>query len=194
MLNLNDRKMEKVDLYNIYLNMEQEDIILSFKGDISKDLLSSVYQIVEARMESDNEDPKRKKKLFQVLVECLQNLYNHMESFQAGIGEGASDHTGSAIFMVGRNKVGGYRIATGNYVLNSNADALKDRIDKINAMTPAELKAYYLERLGATELSEKGGAGLGIIEIARKSGNTMDYNFQRTSDKYSFFTLTVKIN
>jgi Family of unknown function (DUF6272) len=186
--------MEKVDLYNIYLNMEQEDIILSFKGDISKDLLSSVYQIVEARMESDNEDPKRKKKLFQVLVECLQNLYNHMESFQVGMGDGATDHTGSAIFMVGRTKDGGYRIATGNYVLNSNADALKDRIDKINAMTPAELKAYYLERLGASELSEKGGAGLGIIEIARKSGNTMDYNFQKTSDKYSFFTLTVKIN
>src|SRR4051812_5977825 len=94
--------MAKINLYNIYLNMEKEDIILSFKGDITKDLLSSVYQIVEARMEVDNEDPKRKKKFYHVLVECLQNMYHHMESFQV-VNDGAQPPpAGSAIFMVGR--------------------------------------------------------------------------------------------
>ena len=185
--------MPTIDLYNLYLKMEQEDIILSFKGDISRDLLSSIYQIVEARMDSEKEDPKRKKKLFQVLVECLQNLYNHIESFQSTPGS-PSEHSGSAIFMIGKGEEAGYRIFTGNFILNENMSGLKERIDKINAMNPVELKAYYLERLSATELSEKGGAGLGIIEIARKSGNTLEYDFHKTSDNYSFFTLSVKIN
>lgn len=184
--------MAKIDLYNLFQNMEKEKIILSFKGEISKDLLSSIYQIVEARMDSSNEDPKRKKKLFQVLVECLQNLYNHTESFT-----GSPDlpiQTGSAIFMIGMNEETGYRIVTGNFILNENADQLKERIDKINAMNPQELKAFYLEKLSSTELSEKGGAGLGIIEIARKSGNTIEYNFNKVSDHYSFFTLCIKVN
>jgi hypothetical protein len=181
--------MAKIDLYNIYLNMEKEDIILSFKGDITKELLSSVYQIVEARMENDDEDPKKKKKFFHVLVECLQNMYNHMETLQV-----TTTHTGSGIFMIGKGEGGGYRIITGNFVQAEIVDVLKERIDKINGMNPQELKAYYLERLGATELSDKGGAGLGIIDIARKSGNKIDYNFQQPSDSYSFFTLSATIN
>src|ERR1035437_4580566 len=154
--------MAKINLYNIYQNMEKEDIILSFKGDITKDLLSSVYQIVEARMEVNNEDPKRKKKFYHVLVECLQNMYHHMESFQIDNKDAPIEYSGSAIFMIGRGKEKCYRVITGNFIQNDNAEILKEKIDKINAMNPLELKAYYLERLGATELSEKGGAGLGI--------------------------------
>ena len=186
--------MAKIDLYNIYLNMEKEDIILSFKGDITKDLLSSVYQIVEARMEVENEEPKRKKKFFNVLVECLQNMYNHMENLQLnGVGT-LLEKAGSTIFIIGRGEENSYRIMTGNFILKENVDALRERIDKINSMNQHELKAYYLEKLGASELSEKGGAGLGIIDIARKSGNKMDYDFNNLSNNYSFFTLSVKIN
>ena len=185
--------MAQINLYNIYLNMEKEDIILSFKGDITKELLSSVYQIVEARIENDIEDPKKKKKFFHVLVECLQNMYNHMESLQGITNEGP-EQNGSGIFMIGKGAEDSYRIITGNFILTENAGILKERIDKINAMNPQELKAYYLERLGATELSEKGGAGLGIIDIARKSGNKIEYDFQQQSAKYSFFTLSATIN
>jgi hypothetical protein len=174
--------------------MEKEDIILSFKGDITKELLTSVYQIVEARMESDNEDPKKKKKFFHVLVECLQNMYNHMESIEGITTNDLNERQGSGIFMIGKGEGGGYRIITGNFILHENAEILKERIDTINAMNPAELKAYYLEKLGSTELSEKGGAGLGIIDIARKSGNKIEYTFQQPSEKHSFFTLSATIN
>ena len=182
-----------MDLYNIYLNMEKEDIILSFKGDITKELLSSVYQIVEARIENGTEDPKKKKKFFHVLVECLQNMYNHMETMQE-LDKGSAENNGSGIFMIGKGEDGGYKIITGNFILNENAGILKERIDKINAMNPQELKAYYLEKLGSNELSDKGGAGLGIIDIARKSGNKIEYDFQHPSVKYSFFTLSATIN
>jgi hypothetical protein len=186
--------MAKINLYNIYLNMEREDIILSFKGDITKDLLSSVYQIVEARMEVDNEDPKRKKKFYNVLVECLQNMYHHMESYQVANTGSPSAQSGSAIFMVGRGAEKSYKVITGNFIQNENAEVLRGRIDKINSMNPQELKAHYLESLSSSELSEKGGAGLGIIDIARKSGNKIEYDFQMLSDNYSFFTLSAQIS
>ncbi len=107
--------MAEMDLYNIYLNMEKDNIILSFKGDITKDLLSSVYQIIEVRLENDNQDPKRKKKFFHVLVECLQNMYHHMEALQTTDNEHDADFNSSAIFVIGRTgQEHNYSITTGN--------------------------------------------------------------------------------
>ncbi len=186
--------MSKLNLYDIYRNMEKEDIILSFKGDVTKDLLSSVYQIMETRIENETEDIRRKKKFYSVLVECLQNMYHHMESLQIANGTTGADFPGSAIFIIAKGREGSYRVYTGNFILNANAELLKGKIDRINAMNPAELKAYYLETLGSTELSEKGGAGLGMIEIARKSGGQMNYDFERISENHSFFTLSVVVN
>ncbi len=185
--------MAKINLYNTYLNMEKDDVILSFKGDITKDLLSSIYQIIETRMEIENEDQKRKKKFYHVLVECLQNMYHHMEGMQSSRGL-LGEQPGSAIFMISRGEDSSYNILTGNFIHTENASGLQERIDKINAMNPVELKAYYLEKLGSTELSDKGGAGLGIIDIARKSGNKIEYNFDTLPDNHTFFTLLAKIN
>jgi hypothetical protein len=42
-------------------------------------------------------------------------------------------------------------------------------------------------------MSSKGTAGLGMIDIARKSGEKLEYDFQPINDKTTFFSLTVKI-
>ena len=44
-----------------------------------------------------------------------------------------------------------------------------------------------------SKVIEKGGGGLGLIDIARRSGSKLDYNIREISDSFSFFTLTVKI-
>jgi hypothetical protein len=173
--------------------MEKDDIILSFKGDITNDLLTSVYQIMETRLDSEQEEPRIKRKFYHILVECLQNLYHHMESMQKEEHEelAASDRT--AIFMIGRDEKNGYRIFTGNFILNLNSEELKVKMDKINGMSAEELRAYYIDTLSTTELSDKGGAGLGMIDIARKSGHKMEYHFHKISEKFSFFSLCVTV-
>ena len=100
----------------------------------------------------------------------------------------------SAIFMVCRNSENRYSIVTGNHILNTNVESLKGKIDKVNAMTGEELKTYYREALGNSVLSAKGGAGLGMIEMARKSGNRIEYRFDPVNDRLSFFSLIVKID
>ena len=44
-----------------------------------------------------------------------------------------------------------------------------------------------------TSISSKGGAGLGIIDMALKSGNKFEYSFNQIDDSNSFFTLKVKV-
>jgi hypothetical protein len=42
-------------------------------------------------------------------------------------------------------------------------------------------------------MSAKGGGGLGFIDIAKKSGQKLEYNIEKVDDTYAFFTLIVKI-
>lgn len=180
---------QKVDIFDIYDKMERNNILLSFKGEVTSDLLTSILQIMENKMEDMQEDVKTRKKVYNVLVECLQNLYHHMDE----ISETEDEKVRSAIFTIGKMD-DKYTIITGNYIGNENIQGLKKRIDDVNALTKDELKDYYKRILNNGEMSLKGGGGLGMIDIARKTGEKLEYNFLEIDKKVSFFTLNIKIS
>jgi len=86
-----------------------------------------------------------------------------------------------------------YSIMTGNFIANDNVELMKNRLDRINGMDRAALKVYYKEVLNNGEMSAKGGGGLGMIDIARKSGKKLTYSFNTIDDDYSFFSLNIKV-
>ena len=178
-----------LDIYDFYDKMERNDIMLSFKGDITSELLTSILQIMESKLDNLQEEPKIKKKVYNVLVECLQNLYHHMDE----VAPSQNDKIRSAIFMIGKidNQ---YNIITGNYIKNENVAGLKKRLEDINQLTKEELKEYYKAVLNNGEMSMKGGGGLGMIDIARKTGEKLSFNFVPVDNIFSFFTLNIKIS
>ena len=174
--------------------MEQENILLSFKGVVTSDLLSSVLQIMESKMNYLEESPKTKKKVFNVLVECLQNLYHHIDvNEESGQQQREIIEAKSALFIIAKEE-DYFQIRTGNYVDKQSAEDLVEKLEKINGMDKDELKLYYQEVLNTGTLSEKGTAGLGMIDIARKSGNKLEYQLLDVNDTTSFFCLNVKID
>jgi hypothetical protein len=189
--NISDKPRMKFDIYSFYKKMEHNDIMLSFKGDITSELLTSMLQIMETKLENMDEQPKTRKKVYNVLVECLQNLYHHRDEMESAA---ANDETKKqAIFMISRNTLE-YNIMTGNFVKNDKVAMLRNRIDKINGMTKEELKQHYQDVLSLEGFSEKGGGGLGFIDIARKSGQNLSYDFLQIDADYSFFSLYIKIS
>ena len=98
----------------------------------------------------------------------------------------------SAIFMIGHNG-NGYSIMTGNYIMNNQIPDFQNLLKRINSLNPDELKALYKDILSNDELSEKGGGGLGMIDIARKTGQKLDFEFNEISNEYSFFSLNIKV-
>ena len=181
-----------IDVYDLYNKMEGNNIMLSFKGDITSELMTSILHIMEIRLNNLNEEPKVKKKVYNVLVECLQNLYHHIDEvpdFQVD-----KNNSGrSAIFMIGLGD-DHYSIVTGNYMLTEKVAEFKARLERINAMSSDDLKNLYKEILNNDHLSEKGGGGLGMIDIARKAGQKLNFNFAEINDKYSFFSLNIKVS
>ena len=177
-----------LNTYEYFKKMESENIILSFKGSVTAELLTSILLITETKLKKIDDKPIVKKKVFNILVECLQNVYHHFDEPNSENGSGQS-----AILMIGK-EVDNYFILTGNHILAEKVDDLKRRLEQINSLSKAEIKQLYREvLLDNSEFTEKGGAGLGLIDIMRKSGQKIGFDFHLVDDKYSFFSLRVKI-
>jgi hypothetical protein len=179
-----------MNIYDLYHRMESNKVVLSFKGDVTSELMSSILQIIEQRMDNMNEVPKLRKKVYNVLVECLQNLYHHIDAIPGISGENGMD--GSAIFMISLNNTG-YSITTGNYIQTDRKESFEETLERINSLEKDELKQLYKEVLKNDGRSEKGGGGLGMIDIARKTGKKLNYAFAHHNDEYSFFSLNINV-
>lgn len=179
------------DVNEYYSKLNGGDVLMAFKGSISSELISSVLEDIESRMDDYNESSKIRKKVYNVLVESLQNLYHHIEVLPDEMVEEYESKFG---MLVVSRESGKYRISTGNFITQDKVDVLKNKIDKINSMGKDELKDMYKFILNHQRLSDKGGGGLGLVDIARKTGNKLDYTFEKYSDIYYFFNLDVFID
>ena len=177
------------NIHDFYSKMEDGNIMLSFKGEVTSDLLTSILQIMETKMETLEEPPKIKKKVYNILVECLQNLYHHID--EDDLSTAANEK--SALFLIKKSNEGEYSIMTGNYMRNENVEMMKTRLNIINDMDKDQLKVHYKEVLNNGQVSAKGGGGLGMIDIARKSGERLEFTFDTIDDSFSFFSLKIKI-
>jgi hypothetical protein len=145
-------------------------------------------KIIEERLNRTEDDLKTKKKVYNVLVECLQNLCHHIEESAPEENFG----TKTAILMIYTdNNI--YHVLTGNYIQNKNVDHLRNWLDQINSVSKEELRELYKKILNNEQFSEKGGGGLGFIDIARKSGQKLNYNFKPVNDNVSFFSFQINI-
>ncbi len=184
----NHHMLNEQEIFGFYNQMEKQDVMLSFRGALTSQLLDSILTIVEQKLDQFEETTKIKKKVFNVLVECMQNLYHHSD-----LRKSLNEQDCSVILMIAK-KEDGYCIITGNHVLNENVSKLRSRIDEINEMSKEEMKAYYKSILNNGTFSDKGGGGLGIIDIARRSGQKLKYGFVPVDKENSFFSLNVSIN
>lgn len=184
--------MSLANVYSLYRTMEDENVILSFKGIVTAELLTSVLHIMETKMDSMQETPRIRKKVFNVLVECLQNLYHHVEESAEPTSKETLERKSALVLIV--KEQDHFIVKTGNYIDVDKALELKDRLDMINSLDKDGLKEYYQKSLNNSMVSEKGTAGLGMIDIARKSGNKLGFEFLKITNDTSFFCLNVKID
>ncbi|MCF8391613.1 MAG: SiaB family protein kinase [Bacteroidales bacterium] len=180
------------DINEYYKQLNEGEVLLSYKGSITSDLISNVLEVIEEKLEDLNETSKIRKKVYNVLVESLQNLFHHIDELPEEVRGDMESKFG--VLVVSRVDTNVYKITTGNVVTSGKIKFLKDKIDKINSLTADELKDMYKFILNHQKLSAKGGGGLGLVDIARKTGNKLDYNFENLTSEYYFFNLDVTIS
>lgn len=188
MLNTNDSSRMNGPLqfsYPCFIDMLSNNLVFMYRGVVTSDMVTYVLQIMEEKLEEDKVSKKTSKKVFNVMVECLRNVYSD------GINQELSEIESTAILLV-KSEDDGYLVSTGNYIKNTEVELLKNRLDKINQMDGEKLKVYYQELL-SNPVTEKGITSLGMIDIARKSKQKIAYQFQTVNEFFTFFTLEAKV-
>jgi hypothetical protein len=175
-------------IYELHKTMLQRNLILVYEGEFTQEITKSVLSMAERNMDSIGEESNIKRKVFNVMVECLQNIVKHYEENEPLI-----DRNHSAIFIIGKQQ-NEYIITSGNPVNLDKVDLLKAKLDQINGLDKEGLKALYKEIIKNNDLSEKGGAGLGFVDMARKSGQKLAYDFEKLNDTTAFFSLQTTIS
>ncbi len=177
-------------IYDLHKAMMANNVILIYEGDFTQETTKSILSMTERNLESSGEESGIKKRIFNVMVEALQNIVKHSDELEEEEKEKGKSH--AAIFLIGHES-SRYSIMSGNPVRKENVPGLKAALEKINSLDKDGLKELYKDIIKNTSLSEKGGAGLGFVDMARKSGEKLEWSFIDTSDDMAFFCLKVNI-
>ena len=175
--------------------MVDKSITLAYEGEITQDITKAFTSMTERNLDRIEEDGKIKKKVYHVMVECLQNIAKHADDHTATASDTLVDGLAkNGIFIVG-NDDKEYFITSGNVIENNRIDDLRNLLDTINSMDKEGLKEVYKQKMKENAISSKGGAGLGFIDIARKTGNQLEYHFEpMEGGANSFFLLKSRIS
>ncbi len=179
MVSLLERVVQGLDL-----QLGFEGIPVLYTGEIRHKLLNSLADTVFALLMDAKLPPQVCRRVYSASVEMLQNVVIHGEKAPLG----AKPRFALYAMDYDEERV---QVLTANIIRSSDVPALRAKIDELNApgMTIDRKRAKYQIQLNEGALSEKGGAGLGIIEVAKKTDIPIEYRFIPMQGDYAYFLM-----
>ena len=173
--------------YPLFQRISNDDFEYVYRGYFSHNITKKILFLADTNISKVTSQQTLQKRIYYIMVEGLQNITRHQDEIA-----NLNTEKYPGIFAIQKNGER-YYISTGNIVANENIPALKEKLDTINSLNPDELKKFHREMLTTGSMSDKGGAGLGLIEMSRKSGNKLLYSFEQLDDEYTYFYLQTLI-
>ncbi len=172
---------------NIYDELFTNGVSLVYLGEFNHEITKMFTSMAEDDLERQSTTMSVKRRVYHVMVETLQNMNRHSDEITK------DENIGKGLFMIGKRN-DSYFVITSNRVTLDNKEKLEGALTQINTATKEELKEMYKKQIKGGKLSEKGGAGLGLIDIARKTTGRLDYHFIPYDAEEYLFILNVEIN
>ncbi|MDM8569381.1 SiaB family protein kinase [Thiotrichales bacterium HSG1] len=174
------------NLFNLKEKCNKQGILITFYGFISQELLVEIGYTLKSRMQTENVPSTKITKIFAMFVEQTQNIVHYSAEKIFNTNGGLSN----GIVVIGYQD-GHYYVLCGNKIDKNSIEPLTQKLTFLHDMDKDELKSYYKEQRKKESLTK--GAGLGFIELARKSSKPIDFNFQPIDEHFSFFSLKTYI-
>lgn len=178
-------------VFELHHSLDRDGVLLCFTGGFTPELITALLALLERKMDVLGTDHRVRKRVFNVMLEGLQNLYHHPRT-DAAAGEAQPSTGAEAVMLVARAN-NGFAVATGNMIETARMAALKAHLDRVNGCDATELRELYQRTLSDGRYGPSGGGGLGIIDMARKSGGKLEYGFVPMDSERTFFSLNVNV-
>jgi hypothetical protein len=181
--------MEWTAFHEFFRLIEDDQLSLFYRGDFADDITIRLIDLSESHFKEGREQMSIKKKVSFLMAECFQNVIRYGEELTSD--DFLQDESG---YFMTRNYMNKFYISSGNLVEQNKTLLLREKIENINKLSKEELKHLYMRVLGTDEFTSKGGAGLGLIEMARKSGRKLEAEFEQINENMAYFYLQMIID
>jgi len=167
--------------------MDNREIILEYTGHLTFSTIGRLLTMLKYKMVEKGIKVGVYKKILSVMIESLENVYKNSDQYSNN--EFLQKNFVPA-FVLERNAEK-YKITVSNPIPKKHVPKLKKKLNLVNSKTREELKIYYRHTISNGKFTDKGGAGLGIIEMSKISGNPLGYSFKKINDEFYYYTLEV---
>jgi hypothetical protein len=178
--------MELIDLFALQQTYNQQRIMLCFNGPLTRSLIEEIGNALRNYMQKENATPSSAMDVFGAYIELTQNIRHYAAA------KGWNDTEASATVVISRDAEGRYVVSAGNVVDAADGPELVRRVEGLAAMDKAQLKAEYKAQLALPR--DEGavtGAGLGLIDLARKASMPLACSLRTLEDGRAFFSVRV---
>jgi hypothetical protein len=158
--------------------------VFYFQGKFTSSNTEAHLRSIEKQLDLTKYSRAIKKRVYSLAVEMIQNMGHHgMVCFNEGDSSFAVVSHSECIHLISQN-----------CVFASDTSKIAESIDALNAMSDADLRKYHVELLCDNDFSSKGGAGLGLVTLARRSDGRIDYFLEERTPEIQVLTLHLKFS
>jgi Family of unknown function (DUF6272) len=172
--------------YSFFRLFETDASSFICQGEVSEDLIGKTIRLGEYSIRRVSKFSRLRNKISFLINESLQNLIRYEEI--PGIVHQTNNRPGA--FMI-RNSQGAYYIVSSNLVKNEKIEGLKNKLNSISQ--PGNETGALIHEKNHGTLPQPGSES-GLIEMTRKSGNPLQYDFEYVNYYLSCFYLQVKLS
>lgn len=181
--------MDIANLYQLRESYNREGVLICFAGPFSHSIIEELGNAVKRYLEAEQLTKASLMDVFSIFIEQTQNVRNYARQ-KAGQGNAEQDFS-SGIVVIGKcdDK---YAICAGNIVERADIQVAIDKLERLRGLDRAGLKAAYKEQLRQEQRPDQGG-GLGLIDMARKASEPLEYALRPIDERYCFFSLKATV-
>ncbi len=169
---------QAIDIRNV---MQKSGVIMAYNGVVSDELMVTLADILKSRLEG-LDDTKRSRTVFSVFMEGMQNLIWHGRTGQGSNGMVCISECEREITIV-----------CGNRIARSDSHKLKEVLEQLQGADKDTIRQLYREGMSRSGDHEGPGAGLGLLEIARRATHPISFAFTDVDAEHVDFFLAARI-
>lgn len=174
------------EYYTFREDLREKGIIMSFSGGVSESVLLSLGDTLKRQIRHEDADTRTEKRVFSVFVELVQNIIRYSADHIADVDDEVD--LASGVISVGV-KDQRFFVVCANTVRREDVAGLRAKLEQLRGMNHEELRAHYKKKLREPAEAESKGASLGLVEIARRASEPIEFDFVDVDDATAFFSL-----
>ena len=173
----------------IFQNIANENVLINYSGPFNYKVSVNLLTVFKKHLNQFPIPLLLKKKVYNVMVESMDNLCKHNNRLTSG----KNELPFPAVFILEKDK-SDFIITTGNLINHNQVESLKIIFNRINAMSNKEIAELYKSIIINETNSAESEPGIGLLDIAIKSGNKLDHHFTKVDDSNVFFVFKIRIS